>query len=150
MKLKNSVWWGVLSKVIGIVVFLILVVIVNILTAYISNPLFSSVVGFLNANVLLIILISALLIIGEVFLALHFPFDLPGPLFNAVGSIFVVSFILNLVVFVIGLLTSENISAPFRLLSYFLYPLVFIIVVVLGYVRIFSSLDRKKSRKKSD
>lgn len=143
VKLKRkTVIWAMLSSLIGLLVFLLLLAFVNFLKIYISNPVFLEIVNFLNANTWLIITMSLFFLIGEVFLALVFPFNLPAPLFNALGSIFLVRFVFKIFL-LIDILIGAKIFSPFSWMAYFIYPGVFIIVLVVGYVLIFSFLGKR-------
>jgi hypothetical protein len=73
---------------IGIICFLIVIVLANILQHYIESPLYQSAVAFLNANFWLLVLICALLFVGDLFGVLPFPLNLPAPIIRAVGSVF--------------------------------------------------------------
>lgn len=147
MAKKQSIIRHILSSFIGILVFLIMIVIVNVITYYVYNPIFNQIVNFLNNNIILIILMSIFLLIGEIFYALAFPFNLPAPLFSAIGAMFIITFVVRIISLVTKLLSNQDISGPITMISYFVYPLVFIIVVVVGYVTIFSSMGKKKTKK---
>ena len=74
MHRKGSVAEVLFSGVIGIVVFLIVLGVLNILAdAYVRIPIFLQVVEFLNANLGLLIMISVLFLVGDLFGALPFP-----------------------------------------------------------------------------
>ncbi len=142
----KSIIWILLSRLIGIIVFLIMVFVVNILAMSISNTLFNQTVNFLNSNIVLIIIISIIFLIGELFDALIFPFNLPAPLFNAVGSVFLVSFIFR-VFMLVDLIIEENVFHVISGFSFFVYPLVFLVVLVSGYIAIFSRLAEAEKPK---
>ena len=63
---------------IGIISFLIVVVLANILLNYISNDLYKSGVGFLNSNFWLLLLIGIIIFVADIFGAFPFPLNL-GP-----------------------------------------------------------------------
>ena len=65
------------------------------------------IVEFLNANLGLLILISALFLIGDLFGALPLPLNLPGPVFFASGAVLQVIFLVRLF-----LLSGEITDAP--------------------------------------
>jgi len=94
---KESVVGVLIARIVGLVVFLILLGILNILAgAYVQTPIFLQIVAFLNANLGLLILISVIFLVGDLFGALAFPLNLPGPVFGAVGAVFLVMFLLRL------------------------------------------------------
>jgi len=142
----KSIIWILLSRLIGIIVFLIIVFVANILAISMDNLLFNQSVNFLNSNIVLIIIISIIFLIGELFDALIFPFNLPAPLFNAIGSVFLVSFIFR-VFMLVDLIIEENVFRIISGFSFFVYPLVFLIVLISGYIAIFSRLAEAEKPK---
>ncbi len=77
---KQPLGWVFVSRMMGIISFLIAVVLANILTYYVSNKVFLSGVLFLNENFWLLILIGIILFIGDIFGAFPFPLNLPSPI----------------------------------------------------------------------
>lgn len=138
--------WSLLWRFGSLIIFLIAVFILNSFTGYVQNPLFAQVVGFLNSTLLVIILIWVFFIIADLFWSLASPFDLAYPLFNALGAVFVLTFVLSLIVFLADLFTTENIQSIVTLASYILYPLVFIITVVVGYMDVASRGEHRHHR----
>lgn len=151
---KKSPMRAFFEGVFGIIFFLILLGLVNLVANGVGNAVFSSIVGFFNANLLFLVLISVVMMIGAVFAALWFPFNLPHPVFNAIGGIMVVHFIFMLLEFIGG--------GFFESLR-FLYPialvLVPLLVLLVGYIVIFVRLFRldekckkleKKIKKRSE
>ncbi len=137
--------YAALSKVIGFIIFLVLLAAVNILAPYINNQLFSSVVSFLNSNIWLIIAFVVVLLIGELFGYLFFPLNIPSPLFNAVGAVLLVQFIFNIISFVISL-SGVSIPLPMNTIEIITIIIVFVAVLVVGYIDIIR--DATKPRKK--
>ncbi len=136
---KESVVGVLVSRTIGIVVFLILLGILNILAGdYVQTPTFLRIVAFLNANIGLLILISVIFLVGDLFGALPFPLNLPGPIFGAVGAIFLVMFLFRLFSLV-GEITGVELFTLFeRTLALPVYLLVFIIALIGGYIALFA------------
>lgn len=134
-----------LSRIIGFVIFLVLLAIVNILSYYIQNEVFNGIVFLLNSNLWLIILFTIVLMVGEVFSALIFPFNIPGPLFSAVGAVFLVRFVFNIFLFINELL---NLRLPFNFdaIYYIIAVIAFIVVLIFGYFHIFSDIAGKKKK----
>jgi hypothetical protein len=106
-------------------------------------PLFDGFVDLLFVYVPLIILFSVLFMIGDIFAVFPFPFNLPFPLFNAAGSMLLVSFLLAVLIYVDGYF-SIGISPALDAIALFLLPLVIIIVLIAGYVSIFAGLKSPK------
>ena len=126
---------------IGIITFLIVLVLANILTLYVGNEIFRSGVNFLNNNFWLLLLIGIILFIADIFSAFPFPLDLPAPIIRAIGSVFIIAFVLRIFEWV-DFVTGNNIYAFFWLLSFIIVPLVFILVLATGYYEIIRRLFR--------
>ncbi len=131
---QHSLGWVFVSRMIGIICFLIVVVLANILTFYVSNPLYHAGVDFLNLNFWLLILIGIIIFIADIFGALPFPMNLPAPIIKAIGSVFIIAFVLRVFEWVDSA-TGNNIYHYFWLLSFVIVPVVFIIVLLAGYYR---------------
>ncbi len=136
---KESVVEVLVSRIIGLIIFLILLGILNILAgAYVQTPIFLQIVAFLNANLVLLILISVIFLIGDLFGALAFPLNLPGPIFGAVGAVFLVMFLFRLFSLV-GEITGVEVFALLeKTLALPVYILVFTVVLIGGYIALFA------------
>ena len=82
---------------IGIICFLIVVVLANILTYYVGSQVYHSGVTFVNENFWLLLLIAIILMIADLFGAFPFPLNLPAPIVKAIGSVFCIAFFLRLI-----------------------------------------------------
>jgi len=137
MAKQKSIMWSILSKLFGIIFFLLILLILNILTFSVNNYFFNQFVYFLNQNAAFIIIISVVFLIGDLFEALLFPLNLPAPLFNAAGAVLLVNLtfrVFDLVERMLG----ENIFEAFREFSGLIYAAVFLIVLIVGYIAIFA------------
>ena len=135
----HSLGWVFVSRMIGIICFLIIVVLANILTFYISNPVYHSGVDFLNTNFWLLLLIGIILFIADTFSVFPFPLELPFPVIRAIGSVFIIAFVLRILEWV-DQLTASNLYHLFWLSSFVVVPVVFIIVLITGYYDIICDL----------
>lgn len=135
----NSPGWVFVTRMMGIITFLIVVVLANILTHYVANPVFLSGVAFLNTNFWLLLLIGVILFIADVFSTFPFPLDLPAPIIRAIGSVFIIAFILNVFAWT-DTVTGSDIYHFFWLLSFIVVPLVFLLVLVTGYYEVIRRL----------
>ncbi|WP_332450075.1 hypothetical protein [Methanoculleus sp.] len=135
---KESIAGILVSRIGGFIVFLILLGILNLLAgAYVQAPVFVQIVAFLNANLGPLLLITALFLIGDLFGALLFPLNLPGPVFGAAGAVFLVMFLFRLFVLV-GEITDVEAFALFeRAFAVPVYVIVFIIALIGGYISLF-------------
>ncbi len=131
--------WVFVSRMIGIICFLIVVVFANILTYYVSNPFFHAGVSFINENFWLLMLIGIILFIGAIFGAFPFPLNLPAPIIRATGSVFCIAFILRVFQWVDSV-ASTTLYPMFWFLSFLIVPLVFLIVLASGYFQIMRQL----------
>ncbi len=138
---ERSPGWVFVTRMIGIISFLIIVVLANILTHYVQNTVYLSGVAFLNDNFWLIVLIGIVLFVADIFAAFPFPLDLPAPVIRAIGSVFVIAFVLRVFEWV-DLMTGNNIYHFFWLLSFIVVPLVFLLVLISGYYEILRRLFR--------
>jgi len=147
---QHSLGWVFVSRMIGIISFLIVVVLANILTYYVRNPLYHSGVDFLNLNFWLLLLIGIIIFVADMFGAFPFPMNLPAPIIRAIGSVFIIAFVLRVFEWV-DTTTGNNIYHYFWLLSFVIVPIVFIIVVLAGYYEIICDLWAKaKIREESE
>jgi len=147
---QHSLGWIFVTRMIGIISFLIVVVLANILVFYVSSPLFHSGVNFLNANFWLLVLIGLIIFVADIFGAFPFPLNLPAPIIKATGSVFIIAFVLRVFDWV-DTVTGNNIYHYFWLLSFVIVPVVFIIVLLAGYYEIICDLWAKaKIRDESD
>jgi len=128
-----------LMRVAGFILFLALIFSIKIFANYFQNPILFRVVDFFDDNMVSIIIMSFILLVGELFYVLPFPFNLPSPVISAFGSLFVINFIFN--VFALAdEITETKIFATFEFIKYVLYIVVFLGVIVFGYIGIFFKL----------
>lgn len=147
MPKKRTALYVITSNILGILFFLLGIYILNILTGYIQNDIFYQVVIFLNNNILLILIMSLFFFIADLFEAFIFPINLPAPIFNAIASVFLLSFIGKLF-FLIDQIANINIYPIFSPFLIIFYPIIFLIVLIVGYVNIFADLLRSEKSKK--
>jgi len=143
---KQSFFSVVITGFLGILFFLILVGILNIVAIYVDNHIYLTIVSFVNRNILLLLLISVIIFIANIFEVFIFPFNIVYPIINAVGAVFWVVFIFRALKLV-SQLTGEHIHAiffPFYLLALVLVP---VIVLIVGYIHIFVRLIPKRKKK---
>lgn len=132
----TSATQALISGLIGILFFLIMLIIFRYIAVHISWPLFSGFVDLLYANAALIIMFSVLFMFGNLFATFVFPFNLPFPLFNAIASVLLVSFIIRILGF-INTFYALGIGTSLELVKLILYPLTFVVVLIAGYISIF-------------
>jgi hypothetical protein len=146
----HSIPWIIVSRLIGLAIYLIIVVILSGIHS--SNEIIMSLITFLvaPATIALVVTFSILFLVGEVFLALGLPLSLPGPFFNALGSVFLVSFLLQLL-YLLDQISDITLFSLFRPLEPLLYFLVFLIVLIVQYVHLFIGREEEwRERRLSD
>jgi len=140
---------ALVSGIVGIIIFLLVLVLFRFIADHSSWALFAAFVDFLFANAPLIIFFSILFMIGDMFEALSFPFDLPFPIIKAVGSVFLLTFLFNIFTFIESYY-AIGISPAVDLLKLILYPLVPIVVLIAGYVSVAAQFREEKTGKSTD
>jgi hypothetical protein len=123
----------------GIITFLIVVVLANILTYYVSSPIYRAGVVFLNENFWLLLLICIILLVGDIFFAFPFPLNLPAPIIRAIGSVFFIAFMLHVFQWV-DTVAATSLYSFVWVLSFVIVPVVFIVVLLSGYFEIMRQL----------
>jgi len=136
---NRSLGWVFVSRMIGIICFLIIVVLANILTYYVASPVYHSGVNFINEEFWLLILIGIILLVADLFGAFPFPLNLPAPIVRAFGSVFCIAFVLSVFQWV-DLYFNTNLYQFFWVLAFLVVPLVFLIVLATGYFEIMRRL----------
>lgn len=131
----------VLQRLFGLILFLVLLYVANHLAFFTENPLNYQIIQFLNNNIWLIIVMSITFLFGEVFNALIFPFNLPAPLFNASASVLLVAFLFR-IFSLIDIILDEQILLIFNRIAFIVYPLVFMMVLIGGYIAILVKLSK--------
>lgn len=133
---KRSAFGILVSGLIGLILCLVFLIVLRTIAIHYQSPLLTGFVDFLYANLVLIIALSVLFMIGEVFETFSYPFNLPFPAFNAFASVLLVLFLIRMLEF-FDIYFTLSISSAITILQWILYPLIFIVVIVTGYLSIF-------------
>jgi len=141
--MKETALSVTISALVGLLIFLILLGLANIIS--INNSIYIQIVDFLNQNVGRIIIFSILFYLGELFFVFKFPFNLPGPLFNAFGSIYLITFIFG-IIYLIGSFVEQDLLDIIGFLEPVVKAIVFILVIIVGYVMVIVDLSGIKER----
>jgi len=131
----RSIFKVFLNKLIGFLVFLVLLGIAYILIDFIPNQIYEDIVIFLFSNLFLILLITIAATISEMFWVLDFPLNLPAPLFSGTMAVLMAEFFYNLSIF-IGTLMDKNLLPIDKTTQLSIYLLLFAIVLIIGYIKI--------------
>ena len=127
------------SKIVGLLLFLVILAVANLLIPFINNEIYFKTVHFFNDNLLFLVILSVIFLISALFDALFFPFNLPAPIFNAIGGVLVAVFVFRIFGF-IDLVGKIDVFRNLSLIAYPIYFLVFVFVVIFGYIGIFARL----------
>ncbi|HOC78547.1 MAG TPA: hypothetical protein PLP47_03955 [Methanofastidiosum sp.] len=137
----------VIYNLISFVVFLIILGFLNISFDYFDNNMLLEIVNLLNSNILLIFTFSIIFTVGEVFGSFRFPSNLPSPIFNAIGSLFLLNFLFKIFNLVGNFSTIDTFEKLTKALP-FLYPIIFLLVLIGGYVSILTGASQEVPPKK--
>ena len=141
----------VLTRVGGILFFLLMVVLANIAVAYVRIPEIAAFVYFINANLALLILMSIVFFAGEIFGILVFPLNLPGPVFGAVGGVLFAYFFFTLMYSpMIYAYVKLGLFNPAGTFAYIVYAGVFVLALAAGYASIFWRLFRGERKERRE
>ncbi len=138
----NSIVKLLISRLIGFLVFLLLMLTLNILINYTTVPIFNEFITFLNNHLVFMSWIALLLVLGEIFILLKYPFNIPYPMFNSTGALLVVYFFADFFMFLMTY-SQTQINFPFDTLFLIAGILVFFIVLIVGYYKIFTNIPEE-------
>lgn len=133
----RRIWSIVLSKLVGFLIFLAVVLLINLVSYLIENEFLSAAVKILNSSIWIIVLLAMFFMLADIFWALDFPFNLPAPIFSAASSLFLISFIFLLLGF---LGAGEMLQA----VEFLIYIIVAAIILITGYIKVYRSYKRGK------
>jgi len=125
------------SRILGFLLFLILLGIANLLVKYIHNSVYIAIVNFLFDNLVLLIIILFISLLADIFWRFWFPFNLPAPILSAVSSIYMIKYIYNL-----WILIDSFVNTGITFQIGIIYKIVFWVVVIAGYINILIRLGR--------
>ena len=138
---KQPLGWVFVSRMIGILCFLIVVVLTKILASFLppESMVLTAINGLLFANFWLILTIAIILFVADIFGAFPFPLNLPAPIIRAFGSIFCIAFIISIFQWIDNTFGTALVDL-FWFPSLILIPLLFILVIASGYYEIMREL----------
>ncbi|MDP3918622.1 MAG: hypothetical protein Q8Q35_01815 [Nanoarchaeota archaeon] len=139
----NKVLGIIFRRGIGLLIYLILLGIANLISW--SNPTFVQTIFFLNSSLGIIIFFTVFFLVGEIFNVLKFPWNIPGPIFNAIGALLMVTFFLS-IFNLLGTVVDSTLATVFTELAPMASFVVFFIVLIVGYVKVFKSMPMKKNK----
>lgn len=128
--------WG---KVFGLIGFFLLVLVFQWLSGKYDLLILKYIYSFLFVNIQLIVIITLLFLIGEIFMKLDFPYNIPGPLFNAPAAVLITKFIFQFID-ILGHYT--NAFSFIQGMQTGIYYLVYSLTLIIGYIIILSIRER--------
>lgn len=141
--MRKSILWIIASRMLGLLCFFVVLFLLKKFNEYMGITAVASFVSFLTANIVIIVLYSLLLMLGELFKTLDFPMNFPFPIFNAAGGMLVAKFIINIFGFIDRSLDT-NISPIFESYSILIYTIVMLVILVNGYMAFFRKIPEKE------
>jgi len=132
----------VFSKAISFLVFMIALMCLNILIPLLNSDIFTSVVWFLNSNIFVVFMATLFLLFGGIFDELVFPTNLPAPILNAVGSLFIMTFAFR-TIYLVSDLSAGKITINLQSVYGYIYLFVFLAVLLAGYLDIIQNMPEK-------
>ncbi|PIN87066.1 hypothetical protein COV19_01460 [Candidatus Woesearchaeota archaeon CG10_big_fil_rev_8_21_14_0_10_44_13] len=125
-------------KIVGFIIFLILLGIANIVVPNISGNAGMEIISFMNSNLFFFFVIMVVDLINELFWSFYFPFNILAPITGSLLSILIITLIYKLVLLIPY--SDGILMMPFALL----YILVPVIVLIAGYILILIRGGRPK------
>jgi uncharacterized membrane protein len=148
---KKQMSWIFVSRMMAIISFLIVMVLAKILTT-VTTPegiIQKAADGLLFSNFWLLLFILIILFVADIFGTFTFPLNLPAPIIRAFGSAFCIAFILIVFQWMDNNY-GTTVSQFFWLIPSLIVPLVFLIVLVIGYYVIFRQLSAQPKTEGED
>jgi hypothetical protein len=145
---KRSSGWAIATRILGFVIFIFLLYAFNLFASWLDNSVINQLALFLNDNVIILIGIAAIFLVAEIISVLIFPYNLPAPFFNAVGSLFLVIFSFEIFKFIENL-TFIKIFSWIYPYSSMIYFLVFVAILIGGLVSILANVLRENHESKT-
>ncbi len=133
----------IISWFLAILGIIILVIIANVIAYLFPSTIIIDLVSFLNRNVWFLILSSVFFYLAALFYSFGFPINILTPPSDGAGSIFIVGFLINLIA-VTDKYSGIGVGSVLKSFSILIYIMVFILVVIFGYVSIAQRQQRIK------
>jgi len=139
-KALNTMLYGV----IGIGAFVLIFYILKELIPFVSFDIYENVVMFIEINLVQILIFLGMFLLADVLGTLRFPMNIPAPVLNAVGSFLAILFTLRVFQY-IDIALEMGVYARYEWIKYIIIPVVFVLILVTGYIRIFITSNQTNS-----
>ncbi len=123
----------ILFRILGFLFFLILLAVANIIIPYVENEVYTDVIIFLNINITLLMIITFIGMINELFWSFNLPFNLIAPVTSGILGIFLINFFYK-----VWNLLNGYFNLNVIILTDLFYILIFLLIIVAGYIIILS------------
>jgi len=139
---KKEIVENALYKLLGFVIYIIVIGILNIVALFTSNFGFSVTLSFLNNSIIIVLFMFVALFFTSFFSSMNYPNNIPAPIFNAAAVVIVAWMLL-------GILNAINPELNSRIIGFLfgnsliVYLLIAAFVLVAGYIL----LLKKKTEK---
>jgi hypothetical protein len=124
-----------LSHLVGLVVYLVVLAVLNLLANAYPDSVWHGLVAFLNATVWVVVVLAVLNLVADLVLDLSFPTSLPGVLLRAVAAAATAWYVVQLLLEV-DRLFGLGVFLALAPLAVVLYAAVFLLVLVGETVRL--------------
>lgn len=129
---QKSLLKTILPHLIGLAIFIVILLLVN-MTINTDNQTVLETIQFFNDNLAIIVSITILFMTADIMLTFELPFNLSAPVFSAIGSVLVVYLVFKILDLLDELLKA-NIFDSLSWIKWIVYPIVFVIVLISGYL----------------
>ena len=130
-----------LSHLLGLVVYLVVLGVLNLVANAYPSSVWHGLIGFLNATVWVVVVLTALNLLADLVLDLPFPTSLPGPAIRAVAAAATAWYAVQLLL-VVDHLFGLGVFIALAPLAVVLYAAVFLLVLGGESVRLVTARRR--------
>lgn len=124
-----------LSHLVGLVVYLVVLAVLNLLAGAYPDSVWHGLVAFLNATVWVVVVLAAINLFADLVLGLPFPTNLPGPVLRAVAAAATAWYVVQLL-FEVDRLFGLGVFLALAPLAIIFYAAVFLLVLVGESIRL--------------
>jgi hypothetical protein len=124
------------NGLIGIALFIVAYIILDALRPFVNYESYDLVLDFFKSNLYLIASFVLLMLAGDFFGSLRFPYTIPGPLLTAGGSVFALIFVYRVTKY-LDEAFEMGVYQDLAWTKMFVIPLIFVIIIVVGYINVF-------------
>jgi hypothetical protein len=145
---QSTIFKMFFSKIVGLAIFGVILIIGNIIRLFSDNSILNSFFGFLNGFSYLILIFTVLLFLGQLFWLFDFPVNLPGPIIEGLSGVVLVKFFFHALIYASGFMKDKTNMIPFDNFYKIAGIVIFILILILGYSKLFYILYTGKSERK--